>query len=272
MAISTQRFSNKGQVSLFIIIGIVILVSIFTIQFGRLPRSPSIPASGPESEVSTVKQFLAACFEDSVLSSMRFIEETGAFNPEMETIPFQDKDVAVLVINGTSTIPSLQDLEMQLAQLVLSGYEECEPDGEGILPFIENFQSATSRVDITPKNIQFLLDVPTRLSTAGREVVGLGSNGMVVASPLYLLHQTALALSNELVQEPGTLPLNALADSAFPIYINTLSDHQAIVRIVEPPSEDLTPRLKTLIEDRISDSSFPDSDTPAHSYSFGVQW
>ncbi|MEK6874710.1 MAG: hypothetical protein AABX52_03095 [Nanoarchaeota archaeon] len=251
---------SRAQITIYILTGILILILaslLIHLQQPYLKKSSQTLITN--FDTSSVQEYLYQCFEYSVYSTVFQLEEVGSLDPDLDTIPFQEQDVTILVDKDTSRIPSKKELEEQLAYKLLQWYESCEPEQEFPFTIKQDFESATSKVDILSNNIYFEIHVPTIVKTESLEVVNLGTHALTIPSSLYDLHKTAEILAKEFIKEPGSLPIDRLHNLSFAVYVQPFLNKQAVIRLI-----DQTPKpesVSTLFSEEIP-----------HAYTFGVKW
>lgn len=245
-----EMLSNlKGQLSLYIIVAVVI-VAVFSVYRTTLPAvaPPAKISLNSENEHAAINEYLEACFQDAASSSLLSLEYEGSADSSLPRIPLEDDNVAVLVHGESATIPPLSTIEKQLALELLSTYSECKPSLLFPFEIAQDFENAQSIATLTERNVQMSLHVPTRVRIGVKDIISLGDHRVIIPSNLFALHSFAIKVAKEIADNPGLLPLHAIASGPYPTFIYPYSDKSIIVRIVDPePFHDLdeTPQTYT---------------------------
>ena len=246
---------TKGQVTIFIIIAVVIIAFLLTITVKQtnntITTQHAIPSS--DKDIATARGFLDACFKEAVESSLSFVEYTGSTDQEIERIPFSYDEVAVLVHQDSSAIPSLESLEHQLSEEILSSYGNCELDPRFPFELTQDLAKGRSTSTIAPDHITFTLNVPTKLKSGSKEIMSLGSHSTVVTSSLFGLRAQAEQIGDAFAQTPEHegVPLNALVEkeNRFPVYVYPLSNTSFIVRLFDFNENQTIQTIQTIDEE-----------------------
>lgn len=124
---------KRGQVTLFVIIGIVILIVIGMIVYfassstSQKGKSDIIQTTKVSDDISEIKSNLDLCLDEKALESLDYISYYGGYiyeKPEY-TVNFRGNDVAYSFYQGEFLYPKLEDIEKEMINYILYNFESC---------------------------------------------------------------------------------------------------------------------------------------------------
>lgn len=146
-------YSKKGQVSIFLIIGAIIIISIISLTFFSTSNTTkdleTQKKENQEISSNNIKIFLDSCFESSYYKSLQNIGFHGGYFISNEEIPLNfNNDISTLnykfpiyLLNNKTLIPSEQTIKNEL--------------GEGIVYFFTLCAQENEKITLNPNNAEF---------------------------------------------------------------------------------------------------------------------
>jgi len=161
---------RKSQASLFILIGIVVIIviGIFLYQRGSQIK---IPEPAKIEEVAAIQNFVQLCLENTAKDSIPYVLEEGGyyddFSKSIDEAPIRPM-VAVYLRNQTKDMPNISTFENSLASYVNENILSCTESFkkfEGVQ--VEESEPKTN-VTISGKNAFFSLDYKIKITKQGQ--------------------------------------------------------------------------------------------------------
>ena len=201
-----KHIQNKGQVTIFIIIAIIIVsaVGLFFTLRGTLVLE-EIPAS-----IEPVYNSFLACLEENVLTGVSILEsqagyiELPAFSPGSQFMPFSSQLDFLgnpipywYYVSGNNIqkeqVPSENDMEEQLENFIKQKITNCRFDDYYDEGFSVSFKEPEVNVNINPNNIDVSLNMNLNISK-GEDNVLIRNHEVSVSSNLRSLYDSARAI------------------------------------------------------------------------------
>lgn len=116
---------KKGQVTIFIIIGIIIVfgVVLFFILSGDSSRREG--ETQVDAEVEPIYNYVGECLDESVEEGIFYVAERGGYESIPENIISEIFEVPYYIKEGEITMISKKELESQLSQSIKQNLEDC---------------------------------------------------------------------------------------------------------------------------------------------------
>jgi hypothetical protein len=193
---------KKGQITLFIIIGIILLLGAALIFYLKeqdiifRPKPPVLP-----DDASQIKQFVETCVSSIAKDAANLVGTTGGYikipdeirsNPmaSVRISPLENGKIPYWHYQGESRIPPLEFIEEQISGYVTDNIRECILDLE---PFrtqynIKELGNISTTTTITEEAVAIEVDYPIEISDKlGRKITSLDKFSSSVS---YRLKQT----------------------------------------------------------------------------------
>jgi hypothetical protein len=191
---------KRGAVSLFIIVGLVILLTVGLIYY---ITKGVIPLPGQPNEIKDLKTFTDACIANSAENALSIIEVQGGYielPQKIKKTPGSYIDMGFKIpywyYNGEDRMPTKKMMEIELSNYMNKNLAVC----------LNNFSSFKGRYRVSAgniateatvydKSVSFKVNYPLNVSVAGQDkVYYLSSFSNEVESKLGLLHRLAQAI------------------------------------------------------------------------------
>ena len=132
MNMNKFSFGRKSQLTMFILLGIILLFSVAIIIYlqGQIELSgfKEDSISSLTTETQPIKLFVDKCLEDVGISGVYYMGTQGGYiNPPLESLTTEKTVIPYYYRSGTNEMPSLATLENQVSDYI-----------EGILPVCTN--------------------------------------------------------------------------------------------------------------------------------------
>ena len=195
--------NNKGQVTLFIILAIVIVSAVVlffafrgTFVFGEIPGS-----------IEPVYNSFLTCLEENLLTGISVLESQAGyigvpdFEPGSSFMPFSSQLDFLgnpvpywYYVSGNNIqkeqVPSKKDMEEQLADFVEQKITDCRFDDYYDEGFLISFRESEANVNINPKSVGISLNMNLDISK-GEETILIRNHEVSVDSKLGTLYDSA---------------------------------------------------------------------------------
>ncbi|MFH1358713.1 MAG: hypothetical protein ABIH37_02395 [archaeon] len=174
-----KRGKKKGQISLFIIVAIILLVVV--VSYILVKNKASNLGGDVSVEIKPIYDFVNNCIKETAIDGIYYVSETGGYflSPELST----EDGIAYYYFNGESKLPSNEKIESEISLYIENFLEFCigdfvdYPDFEinskelKVLTFIENNQIIVSsdylitvkKADKTYTFNKFKSNIPIRM-------------------------------------------------------------------------------------------------------------
>ncbi len=202
---------KKGQITAFIIIGIIILGAIAMVLYFRQAEIEELPREAVEDDVRPVQLFVEECIQRSAVPGIFYLGEQGgyieppqdSFNTELHTIAFGFK-------NERTTLPAIQEMQQQLSKylreflpICTNSFEDFEREGMEIkegnisvetrifneeVVFMVDYPLTIIKDGATYNMQNFISRVPVRLGNTyniAQQVIRQNQNGFTLNRMLY---------------------------------------------------------------------------------------
>lgn len=196
----------KGQVTLFIIIGLLIVGSVAVFMISKnFTKGPEIPAS-----IQPVYASFLSCLEDHTLSGINLLESQGGyiympnFEPSSAYMPFSSQLDFLgspipywYYVSGNNIakeqVPTLQSMQGELATFLNRKARDCAFDSYYEGGFEIDMGEPSSQIMIKDGKVSVKLDMPLNITKA-EETYLISSHNLDVSSNLKKLYDSALGI------------------------------------------------------------------------------
>jgi hypothetical protein len=220
---------KRGQVTLFIIIGIIIvLVAIMGIAFRHQIARTIGRLFFPEAE--PLRVFVERCIDINAEGAVELAAQQGGYVVVPERLaqsfdgylppPPSPLKVPMWWYKGTSYVPSVEEVELQLAEYVQDNLEICLNDFDAFAQYdVIEQGNLTVEADVHEEDVRFLIKYPLLVKPKeANNTIQLNEFYRIVEKPIGKLHELAAKIM-EIENEEGiieniTMDIIAIADGA----------------------------------------------------------
>jgi hypothetical protein len=147
-------FSRKGQLTIFIIVAVVIVMAII-IYFTSLKDLFNRPIEGSE----TLRDSIVECLDFTTKNSLYFVSYQGGYNHAPEKhFSFSPTFFPYYYFEGDDLFPTIDLIEKEMAEYVEENLDSCLDDIEGS-EFDISYGEPIVKVEITDDEINYIIDM-----------------------------------------------------------------------------------------------------------------
>lgn len=221
-------YDKTGQLSLFIVLAIVIIAGFIAL---------SIPQPGTQlpSQINTasIQQYLDACFEHAVQSSLLTIEAQGVDTALKDSVPFEGDNIAVLVNQNKVSFPTKEDIESQMEKQIRMLYEDCAPRAGFKEQITQDLESSNALVTIYDDKLVATISVPTQIRQGSLTNTNPIAHTATVPTHLIAMLDKARYIAGEIARNPDQFPLHTLTSGLYPVYVYPIQGKGMVVRLFD---------------------------------------
>jgi len=165
---------KKGQVGVFVIIGVVLLILVALLWFLRSEVGVGVPPLDfLASKEEPLREHLRSCVDTALEDSLNLFAHQGGFFSSPSSLLYQGYQVPYYCqnIDGDARclnhMPSLNLLEENLATLLQEKVQECVGETKGGFGYDVSDASLTVSVDSSEENLAVIINYPLVFSGKG---------------------------------------------------------------------------------------------------------
>jgi hypothetical protein len=192
---------KKGQVTLFIILGIVLLIAVSVgivlrkdisagIQKVKISRSVEL-----QQEVDKVEPFVQDCLESTTEDAILRIVAKGGYNAPKNFVTYDYYTVPIYFDKGKETVPGMQDVANEIAFAVKSDVAQCANFNAVSLP-VKALKRPEATVTISKAVVTIDLEWPLQVGTE-TESATISEFSAKVKTDIYFPYENAMELYNQ---------------------------------------------------------------------------
>lgn len=224
--------ARKGQITLFILVGIV-LITVFVVMYNQRSREHYSPEA--DEAKSIVSGFVRDCLTQALEDSLDSIGQVGAIDLE-PFILFEDSSVGVLFDGTTNLLPSLSAYGTEISQGAVLPFKACISD-QGMLPYDvniddENLDFSVSFDDTTTR-LEAIVPITITIGSSITKLSTFSTTAPVAFEKTYTLVSSYLS---RLSRDPYLIPIDPLLFGDVKAAIYSLDETSLLIRIIDPES------------------------------------
>lgn len=201
-AVKTMSVSKRGQVTIFVIIGIVIVVAIALVIFLRKDISESIEKVKIsrnvelQQKVAEITLFVEDCLQSAAQDAILKIYAKGGYSTPKKSVSYDYYTVPIYFDKGKETVPTMQNIASNIAFAVQSAVPSCA-----------NFNAAGMKaralkrpevdVSIGKKVINFDMEWPIQVTGAEDATATVSQFSTEVKADIFFPYENAMELYNQ---------------------------------------------------------------------------
>jgi hypothetical protein len=218
--------NKKGQITLFIIIGIIIVVIAAVLYFisRQQPGEVAAELAKLPTRVQPVYLNVRECLKQVSVEGTKLIAIKGGYYLPKNAVYFGQGPVAYGSINGTNILATIPEMESQLGEYANAGLKNCinlDVFKQQGLQFEESANIST-KVTISDYSVTFEVDYPL-VVISGSSRTQLNKFTNEVALPLGNMYATAAAIAEKIAENPEYINPDILSNSSYTINIMPVS-------------------------------------------------
>ena len=231
---------KRGQITIFIILGLVFLMFFLIILFTRSYRIEKIGVISSD-ELNPIKYYVDLCAKSSASDALYLLGVQGGYTAPPK-LYFQSAyaKIAYWYYEGQDTSPTISIMEQELSSYVNRALPECieNLDAFSIMGFEFEFGEIDTKTKINENNVEFNIDYPITIKKGDSktEIKEFYRNFPV---RLGHIHNIAKEIVRKEIEDPDWIDMTYLIDQDlnFKIYphdentlIYSVLDNQSIIK------------------------------------------
>jgi len=227
---------RKGQVTVYVFIGILVLFIVGSIMYAQQLRSGAGIAQGITypPKVQEVRDLVEACVQKTVNEGLMVLGLQGGYYqlPERVSAETALTSFAYWYYNGQAVVPSLEEVEDQLSLYVRDNVPACAGVGEAVGLDIQAGRVA-AEVMSQGDGVLVSVDYPLSMNVGG--VTAQIRDPYMVGVPVRLqkVYESARQIVNNTVNDPEYVDITYLAASGFDIEVTPMENGGLLYAILD---------------------------------------
>lgn len=193
--------SKRGQVTLFIVLGIVLVIAVAVGIFLRKEISQSIQDvkissnAALQQKVEEVKPFVQDCLESVTEDAVLRIIAKGGYSKPKKSVEYNYYNVPIYFDKGKETVPAMQDIANEIAFAARDNIVSCANFNAVNLP-VKALKRPEAAVSIGKKAVAVELDWPLQV-VSGEDSVTISEFSAEVKADIFYPYEHAIELYNK---------------------------------------------------------------------------
>lgn len=203
---------RKGQITLYIIMGVILLAIIFATIYLLRPGDTEVKQTITLSqEAQTVKRFVDSCLDKTVNGGVLYIASQGGHltSPE-KSLRSDYSQIPYYYDKGENLVISQEELQTNLENYITESLPLCI-DGFRTFDYDITIGDITANVTVNPENIGVIIEFPITLQF-GERIESLEEFEESYDIRLGLLRNISEDIIKQVEVEPEMIPLSYLLD------------------------------------------------------------
>ena len=210
---------KRGQITIFIILGVIVLLmfggAVFFLQYSSkskldLQREQVDSVSG---EAAAVKVFVEDCLKKTLQEAIPYVAEYGGYYqlPEFSSQKAY-KNAPFYFYQGKKLVPSKKEVEDAVSQYIFYNLSTCLNNFKNFL-FEINFGEAKVETNLGKGAVSVKLSLPLEINLPSKKI-NIDILKTIQNSPLYLLWESSEKMADSIIQYSGGICLDCLSELA----------------------------------------------------------
>jgi hypothetical protein len=198
--------NKKAQITIFIIMGIIIIISvgIIFISKSKISQKEGIP-----NEIVPIYSFVSDCIKQTGENAVNYIGETGGYsNKEKEVF------VAFYFYNETSYIISKDRLEEEISNYINENIQGCVNDFSSFAEFLIEVGDMRTNVEIQENSVILNVNYPLQISKDKKTYLLEEFEGVTLPIRLGVVYDLAYEMTQEQVHQKDSVCITCIAELA----------------------------------------------------------
>jgi len=194
---------KRGQITIFIIVAVLILIAI--ILFIILKQRILIPDSKVNPEVEPIYSFIQQCIDETAKESIIFISKNGGYfeNPEKTF----ENSIPYYLYESENLMPSKEKIQEQLALRFNDNIKYCINNFKDFQEFEFQENKIKTTTQINDKEIIFNIDYPLTISKS-EQTYQLEDFKTTISARLGIIHNAIFQIMQEQIQHSSSINPN----------------------------------------------------------------
>ncbi|RME54761.1 hypothetical protein D6777_02770 [Candidatus Woesearchaeota archaeon] len=236
---------KRGQITLFIIIGIVIISVIGLGIYFRdsLTKSQSQEIISKQVEVAPEVQSLYnniyECLQSQTKDALILSGLQGGFiEPPEKSIDIEDQGISIGygLSNGRDTLPSLSVITREMSDYIDSMYETCI-DFRGYEKYEIKEEPPKTKIELNDNSVSFIITYKISVKIDGKEFKLTKPYKYAYRVRLKRLHDISKEIIEKELAEPFAIDISSLLDLGVDIDVLSLEPNKVVYLLTDKESE-----------------------------------
>ena len=212
---------RRAQITVFIILGVVILAAIALVMFLNSQRQKQeltidyFLSNNIEPSVTNIESFSLNCLENSALDGLELIGIQGGYykKPELN-YDLEWAFIPYYYNKGSFLMPSQQKIESELAAYVSDNIATCIDDIT-FNNFVIRFDTPATKTSILPSKVVFTTDLQLTIENKGKTTLfEVQNHPLTINSSLFDIIKVAAYITDSHKEDPDFICINCLTQLA----------------------------------------------------------
>jgi len=235
---------KRGQITPFIILGLVFLLFFLIILFTKSYRIEKIGAISSD-ELNPIKYYVDLCAKSSASDALYILGVQGGYTVQPQ-LYFQSAytKIAYWYYEGQDTSPTIEEMEQELSAYVDKALPECIESLNAFsdMGFEFEFGDINTETKINQNNVEFRIDYPITI-IKGESKAEINEFYKIIPVRLGHIHSIAEEIVKKEIEDPDWIDMTYLVnqDLNFKIYpydentlIYSVLDNQSVIKYGTP--------------------------------------
>jgi len=235
---------KRGQITPFIILGLVFLLFFLIILFTKSYRIEKIGAISSD-ELNPIKYYVDLCAKSSASDALYILGVQGGYTVQPQ-LYFQSAytKIAYWYYKGQDTSPTIEEMEQELSAYVDKALPECIESLNAFsdMGFEFEFGDINTETKINQNNVEFRIDYPITI-IKGESKAEINEFYKIIPVRLGHIHSIAEEIVKKEIEDPDWIDMTYLVnqDLNFKIYpydentlIYSVLDNQSVIKYGTP--------------------------------------
>lgn len=236
---------NKGQISLFVILGIIVIgVIAFTMYFKSTAmesvaeKEAKIMAALP-SDVAEIRKDIAECSQQLFEEALVEVGRYGGYNTPLEnSLSVGDNFVTYGYFEGRKVLPTIETVKAEMAEFIEVFLPDCVDFSQYGLFEIED-QEPDVKMDIFEEGVEAEVSYDVTAKQEGKEFRLDEPYGAEASVRLLGVHESAKKIVDKAAESPETLDIDSLLELNVDVNVIPV-DEKSVVYSIEDKDSKLT--------------------------------
>jgi hypothetical protein len=161
---------RRGQITIFIIIGIIAVILISTIFYFIVNNGTStIINENEQDDLSPIKKHITSCLSDELTKTIVLLGKQGAINPNTY-LAAKDVKISYYYFKGEKFLPSINDIKQEIEKKLKTTTRNCLDDFKSNKFLIEPTYEIDTNIEFTNNSINANLIFPINIYYEGQTI------------------------------------------------------------------------------------------------------
>lgn len=229
-----KRFLTKAQISIFVIIGIIIIIItgilVYKINQNRLKQ---IQLSLPEREkIRPVIEYVDECIEKTTVNALTKLGNQGLIYPTVY-LASKNRKIAYFYFQGKNYFPDIKEINKQISQYVKENIKECTGDFSETKFAVEDSPTKISAESFFKEDyINISINYPMKVFTEGQEI-NVREFSTKLKTNFISIHKVSENIFLETKKNPGEINLDFINQQEYDMKLIKIDKSTLVYEITD---------------------------------------